>query len=60
MGSPRLHDKGAWKARIAQGIPSLTTNVINGLRAMPPRGGCGQCTDEDLKLAVKYMVEQSK
>jgi cytochrome c5 len=27
---------------------------------MPPRGTCGNCSDDDLKAAVEYMVENSK
>lgn len=59
-GAPKIGDKEAWAPRIAQGEEALLTNAIKGLRAMPPRGACMDCTDEDLKAAVDYMVSQSQ
>lgn len=59
-GAPKLGDKGAWEPRIAQGMDTLVQHAINGIRAMPPRGACGTCSDDDLKAAVDYMVSESK
>jgi len=59
-GAPKIGDKAAWAPRIAQGDEALLTNAIQGLRAMPPRGACMNCTDADLKAAVDYMVSQSE
>ncbi len=59
-GAPKLGDAAAWGPRISQGMDTLLKNAINGLRAMPPRGTCGNCSDSDLKAAVQYMVDNSK
>ncbi len=59
-GAPKVGDAAAWAPRIAQGMDTLLNNAINGLRAMPPRGTCGNCSDDDLKAAIKYMVDNSK
>jgi len=59
-GAPKLDDKAAWEPRIAQGMDTLMANVTNGLRAMPPKGTCMDCSEADLKAAVEYMVEQTK
>lgn len=60
-GAPVTGDKKVWKLLIQKkGIPTLITNTIKGLRNMPPRGSCANCTDNELKAAVIYMVEQSK
>ncbi|MGB5306531.1 MAG: c-type cytochrome [Gammaproteobacteria bacterium] len=59
-GAPKLDDKAAWEPRIAQGMDTLMTNVTKGLRAMPPKGTCMDCSDADLQAAVDYMLEQSK
>lgn len=59
-GAPKVGDKAAWAPRIAQGMDTLLQNAINGIRAMPPRGTCANCSDDDLKAAVTYMVEQSQ
>ena len=58
-GAPKLGDKGAWSSRIAAGMDSLYKNAINGKGAMPPKGGSMALSDDDVKAAVAYMVEQS-
>ena len=58
-GAPKLGDKAAWKPRIAQGTDVLYKHVVSGFNAMPPRGTCSDCSDEELKRAIEYMVKQS-
>lgn len=58
--APKLGDKAAWAPRIALGIDSLLATSIKGKNAMPPRGACASCSDDDLKAAIEYMVNQSK
>ena len=59
-GSPKLGDKGAWKARIAQGNSTLVDHAINGFKGMPAKGGNASLSDDAVKAAVKYMVDGSK
>jgi len=59
-GSPKLGDKGAWKARIAQGESTLFDHAINGFKGMPAKGGNASLSDDAVKAAVKYMVDASK
>ena len=59
-GAPKVGDKAAWAPRIAQGIDTLVNHSINGIRAMPPKGTCMSCSDDDMKAAVNYMVGESK
>jgi len=59
-GAPKLGDKAAWAPRAATGVDALTTSVIKGKGAMPPRGAAGAATDADLRAAVEYMLAQSK
>ena len=54
--APRLGDRAAWEPRLAQGIDSLLRTAIDGKGAMPPRGACMDCSDDDLKLAIEYML----
>lgn len=58
--SPKLGDKAAWKPRIDQGMETLIKHAIHGLKAMPPKGGCTSCSDEEIQKAVEYMVSKSK
>ena len=59
-GAPKLGDTAAWAPRIAAGMDSLVANVMNGLNAMPPKGLCMACSDEELQGAVQYMVDNSQ
>ncbi len=59
-GAPKLGDAAAWAPRASKGIDALMNSAINGLNAMPPRGTCGNCSDDELKAAIEYMVENSK
>ena len=62
-GAPKLGDKAAWTARIAQGNPTLYEHAIKGFQGkagvMPPKGG-STAPDADVKAAVDYMVLASK
>lgn len=58
-GAPKLGDKAAWEPRIAAGMDSLMNTTIKGKGAMPPRGA-SSASDDELKLAVEYMVAVSK
>lgn len=60
-GAPKFADKAAWAPRIAKGAEVLLHSAINGTaKGMPPRGGCGTCSDADLKSAVEYMTAHAK
>ncbi len=56
--APKLGDSEAWAPRIAKGKDALFETVKNGLNAMPPKGGCMTCSDEELRSAVEYFVSQ--
>jgi cytochrome c5 len=60
-GAPRTGDRAAWAARIAKGEEALLAATIAGIPpGMPPRGMCLQCSDEDLREAVRYLVDRSR
>jgi cytochrome c5 len=39
-----------------KGLEMLVSNALNGLNAMPPRGGNPTLTDEQIRAAVEYML----
>jgi cytochrome c5 len=59
-GAPKLGDKAAWKARIAQGMPTLISHAIKGFKGMPAKGGRADLSDDAVKAAIKHMVDNSK
>lgn len=58
-GAPKL-EAAAWTERKAKGVDALISSVINGKGAMPPKGTCMDCTDEEFKNTVQYMLDQAK
>ena len=58
-GAPKLGDGAAWAPRVAKGMDVLLSNAINGINAMPAKGTCAACSDEELKAAIEYMLSQS-
>ena len=58
-GAPKIGDAAAWSARIAQGYQTLVSHAINGIRAMPPKGGNPDLDDVEVARAVVYMANQA-
>jgi len=59
-GAPKLGDKAAWEPRIKTGKDTLFQKAWNGLNAMPPKGLCMECTEQDIKDTIDYMLSQIK
>ena len=60
-GAPKLGDSEAWAPRIAKGKALLLQSTIDGMPpAMPPRGICMSCSDEELAAAIDYMIGESQ
>ena len=59
IGAPVLGDKEAWAEVVTKGIDTVYANAINGINAMPPKGGA-DISDDELKSIVDYMIKSSK
>lgn len=59
-GAPKVGDKAAWAPRIGKGMSTLVEHSLQGFNAMPPKGLCMDCSDDEIKAAVKYMVGKSQ
>ena len=57
-GSPKFGDASAWSARIAQGYDTLLKHAIEGIRAMPAKGGNPDLDDVEVARAVVYMANK--
>lgn len=58
--APIKGDTDAWAARLEdKGLDTLFDNSINGIGAMPARGGDPSLSDEDLRKVVAYMLDES-
>lgn len=56
LGAPRIGELQDWKTRLKQGINLLLKHTDEGFNAMPARGGCFECTDQQLILAILAML----
>ncbi len=59
-GAPKFGDKAAWQPRIATGMDAMYKAALEGLNAMPPKGGRTDLPDADIKAAVDYMVKSAQ
>lgn len=55
-GAPKLDDSAAWATLLAdKGLETLVANAITGINAMPPRGMCMTCSDDNIAALVEYI-----
>ncbi len=58
-GAPKLGDAAGWSARNTQGYDTLVKHAIEGIRAMPAKGGNPDLDDIEVARAVVYMANKS-
>lgn len=56
-GAPKM-EAAAWTDRLGKGEATLVSNAINGINAMPPKGGRADLSDEQVAEIVSYMLSQ--
>ena len=61
-GAPKLGNAGDWGDRIAKGIDVLYDSGITGLAGtgMIAKGGCANCSDDEIRASVDYLVDSVK
>lgn len=59
--APEVGDVIEWEIRLEKGLDTLVQNTISGLNGvMPAKGLCVDCSDDQLKAIVEYMLENSE
>jgi cytochrome c5 len=58
--APKTGDAAAWAPRLEKGMEALVASVSNGLNAMPPKGMCFDCTDEDYQAMIEFMAKPAE
>lgn len=56
-GAPVLGDSAVWEERMAKGMDTVLANAMNGLGAMPAKGMCMTCSEDDMRTLIDYLVE---
>jgi cytochrome c5 len=57
LNAPKPGDAAAWAPRLAKGNDALYASAINGIGAMPAKGGRADMSDDAIKAAVDYMIK---
>ena len=57
LDAPKIGDTAAWKTRADEqgGLDGILAKAISGINAMPPKGTCADCSDDELRDAIKKM-----
>ncbi|MBU2254174.1 c-type cytochrome [Pseudomonas sp. NPDC079086] len=57
LGAPKIGDTAAWKERADHqgGLDGILAKAISGINAMPPKGTCADCSDDELRGAIQKM-----
>ena len=61
-GAPMLGDVAAWADRITKGTEALYASGVDGVpgTGMIAKGGCMNCSDEEIHAAVDFMIAGSQ
>lgn len=59
LGAPRIGVKKDWQHRLKQGLDVLFKHTDEGINGMPSRGGCFECTDDQLFAAILFLVPKA-
>ena len=58
-GAPKTGDAAGWAPRLAQGYDTVVKHAIEGIRAMPAKGGNPDLDNYEVARAVVFMANQS-
>ena len=56
-GAPIKGDAQAWQPRIAQGNNILLKHATEGFNAMPARGTCADCSDDEIAATIEFLIQ---
>jgi len=59
-GAPITGRAGTWGERLDQDMEDLYDHAINGIGSMPAKGGCRDCSDDEVKAAVDHMLAETQ
>ena len=69
--APRVGNAGMWQTRLGEAVQEqaslgvdsptevLIYHAIAGINGMPAKGGCQDCTDEEIAITVRWMIIES-
>ncbi|MBT3225971.1 MAG: cytochrome c5 family protein [Deltaproteobacteria bacterium] len=58
-GAPQTGEASEWKPYFSKGLDKMTASAIKGPGNMDPKGGCDQCSEEQIRSAIEYIQEKT-
>lgn len=58
-GAPKMGSAEDWAPRAEKGMEVLFENAWNGFNAMPPKGICMDCSEQEMRETIQYMLDES-
>ncbi len=58
--APTVGKTSDWEALAPRGVDGLTATTLAGIGRMAARGGCTTCSDEEIRAAVAFMLDNSR
>lgn len=55
-GAPKIGNADEWSPRIAQGKDVMIKHALEGFNAMPAKGTCMDCSDDEITAAIDHMI----
>lgn len=55
--APIFADAEGWAGRLQKSMDELWNSTLMGINLMPAKGSCVNCTDDELRGALDYMLE---
>jgi len=58
MGAPKLNDRADWQERLSlRGVEGLRSSLYKGFKRMPKKGGCFNCTANELDSLLDFVLQ---
>ena len=58
--APLFGSLAQWQPHIDEGIDTLVATSLTGINLMPPMGTCMNCTDQEMRDAIQYMIDNAQ
>jgi len=55
-GAPIIGSLEDWREIGSQGEEAILVNVVQGIKGMPPLGYCSACSEEDLRVLLRFIA----
>jgi cytochrome c5 len=58
QGAPVTGKMDDWSSRLEAGVESLLEVTKKGMKTMPPKGSCSECSDAELTAIIEMMIQE--